>query len=55
MYQKGINNVRGGTYSAVDLDLSEINILRKEIIHSSDRCYNCLERHLISVNYLKRI
>jgi predicted GIY-YIG superfamily endonuclease len=49
MSQKGINNVRGGTYSTVELDLSELKILRKEIIHSNGRCYNCLERHFYSV------
>lgn len=51
MKQRGINNVRGGTYCNKDLLEFQQKALEKEIIHSSNRCFNCLgKKHFKSVN-----
>jgi predicted GIY-YIG superfamily endonuclease len=41
MAKYGIENVRGGTYSNIDLDTNSIAILEKEIRHSKNLCTRC--------------
>ena len=41
MSKFGIDNVRGGSYTKMFLTNEEINFIRKEIIGSTDKCYNC--------------
>lgn len=41
MQQYGIDNVRGGTFCQLILEQSEINIINKMFIGSSDKCYRC--------------
>ena len=37
----GINNVRGGSYSHINLLEDEIKFLSKELYTSNDKCYKC--------------
>jgi hypothetical protein len=39
----GIDNVRGGSYSSIELDESEIKVIQKEINNAYDLCFNCHE------------
>jgi predicted GIY-YIG superfamily endonuclease len=41
MNKYGINNVRGGTYSTFDLSEDIIELLNREIIHATDKCFKC--------------
>lgn len=41
MAKYGIENVRGGTYSNIDLDDNSISVLQKEIRHSKNLCTRC--------------
>jgi len=41
MSKYGIENVRGGTYSNIDLDDNCISVLEKEIRHSKNLCTRC--------------
>lgn len=41
MSLKGINNVRGGSYTKIKLDEQEIKLLKKELASASDKCYIC--------------
>lgn len=41
MNKFGIDNVRGGSYSRIVLSKEEINLIQKEIIGSTDKCYKC--------------
>ena len=41
MAKYGIENVRGGTYSKIDLDATSIALLEKEIRHSKNLCTRC--------------
>jgi predicted GIY-YIG superfamily endonuclease len=41
MAKYGINNVRGGTYSNIELDDNSISVLEKEIRHSKNLCTRC--------------
>jgi predicted GIY-YIG superfamily endonuclease len=41
MSKYGIENVRGGTYSNIDLDDNCISVLKKEIRHSKNLCTRC--------------
>ena len=41
MAKYGIENVRGGTYSNIDLDATSIALLEKEIRHSKNLCTRC--------------
>ena len=44
MSKKGINNVRGGTYCKVKLDIQEIEIIKKELNGATNNCYVCGEK-----------
>ena len=37
----GIENVRGGSYTQIELSSDVISVLQKEIIGNSDKCYKC--------------
>ena len=41
MKKFGINNVRGGSYSQIELSEDVYRLLQKEIIHAEDRCFFC--------------
>jgi predicted GIY-YIG superfamily endonuclease len=41
MMKYGIDNVRGGTYSKLNISKIEKNILRREIFTAMKRCYKC--------------
>jgi predicted GIY-YIG superfamily endonuclease len=41
MRDYGIENVRGGAYTMIDLEPSTIEHLKREIWSMDDRCYNC--------------
>jgi predicted GIY-YIG superfamily endonuclease len=54
MAKYGIENVRGGTYSNIDLDANSIAILEKEIRHSKNLCARCgRDSHYIKDCYAK--
>ena len=49
-----IENVRGGTYSNIDLDANCISVLEKEIRHSKNLCTRCgRDTHFIKDCYAK--
>jgi predicted GIY-YIG superfamily endonuclease len=39
----GIDNVRGGSYSSIELEETKINVIQKEINNAYDLCFNCHE------------
>ena len=41
MKEKGIDNVRGGSFSSIELTENEKNFISKLIKTTEDRCYNC--------------
>jgi hypothetical protein len=41
MEKYGIENVRGGTFSTINLEPYEIKILEKSLITAGDKCYHC--------------
>ena len=41
MDKYGIENVRGGSYTKINLDNSTINFLKKELLSIHDKCYGC--------------
>ena len=41
MDKYGIENVRGGSYTKINLDNSTINFLKKELSSIHDKCYGC--------------
>ncbi len=54
MAKYGIENVRGGTYSNIDLDANCISVLEKEIWHSKNLCTRCgRDTHFIKECYAK--
>ena len=54
MSKYGIENVRGGTYSNIDLDTNCISLLEKEIRHSKNLCTRCgRNTHFIKDCYAK--
>jgi predicted GIY-YIG superfamily endonuclease len=54
MAKYGIENVRGGTYSNIDLDANCISVLEKEIWHSKNLCTRCgRDTHFIKDCYAK--
>jgi predicted GIY-YIG superfamily endonuclease len=42
MKKHGIQNVRGGAFSTVDLTDEEMRMLQREFAADADLCYNCL-------------
>jgi predicted GIY-YIG superfamily endonuclease len=54
MAKYGIENVRGGTYSNIDLDANCISVLEKELWHSKNLCTRCgRDTHFIKECYAK--
>ena len=54
MAKYGIDNVRGGTYSNINLDDNSISVLEKEIRHSKNLCTRCgRNTHFIKECYAK--
>ena len=43
MYYKGIDNVRGGSYSSIILDELELKFIQKEFLTVENRCFRCSE------------
>lgn len=41
MAKYGIDNVRGGSFSQIELDENEIEIINKMINNAENKCYNC--------------
>jgi cellular nucleic acid-binding protein len=41
MQKYGINNVRGGSFSKINLDINEIQFIEKRINSATNKCYNC--------------
>lgn len=37
----GIERVRGGSYSQLELDDAQIEVLQRELLHSEGRCFGC--------------
>jgi cellular nucleic acid-binding protein len=44
MKKYGIENVRGGSYTQINLDSSTMNVLRHEILGNTNACYTCGEK-----------
>lgn len=54
MAKYGIENVRGGTYSSLELDNNSLQILQKEIWHSKNVCTRCgRNSHFVKDCYAK--
>ena len=47
MDKYGINNVRGGTYSRIELTTEEKNFIQKELWGANDLCFLCSGEHFI--------
>ena len=45
MMKFGFTNVRGGSYSRLELSKSEIDLLRRELSGAKDTCFNCGGNH----------
>lgn len=45
MDKYGINNVRGGSYSKINLEADELNFLQKRLNGANDKCYMCGGTH----------
>jgi hypothetical protein len=41
MKKYGIENVRGGAYTQIDIPITTVSVLQNEILGNSDKCYNC--------------
>ncbi len=41
MYKHGIQNVRGGSYSQIDLNFETIELLKNEVNHANNKCLFC--------------
>ena len=41
MEKYGIDNVRGGSYTCIELDEEQEELLNKEIMSANDICYRC--------------
>jgi hypothetical protein len=41
MWQHGVENVRGGSYTQITLDDSVISVLNSEFLGNSDKCFKC--------------
>ena len=41
MKKYGIENVRGGAYTQIDMPPTTISVLQQEILGNSDKCYTC--------------
>lgn len=41
MIQYGIDNVRGGSYSNINLTSEQINTLNRELTHANNGCFHC--------------
>lgn len=41
MSKYGIENVRGGTYSSIQLTHEQMQLIQREITHNSDLCFKC--------------
>ena len=41
MKKYGIENVRGGAYTQIDIPSATISVLQHEILGNTDKCYNC--------------
>lgn len=49
MSQHGIENVRGGSYSQIELSSETVNQLQKSLANAMDKCFNCQEiGHFVS-------
>jgi predicted GIY-YIG superfamily endonuclease len=49
MLKYGIESVRGGTYSKINLSLNEIFFIKRELYTAMDLCFNCgSKNHFIS-------
>jgi cellular nucleic acid-binding protein len=54
MNKYGINNVRGGSYSNIELNKEQENILKKELNTINNNCYRCgRNNHFIKNCYAK--
>lgn len=54
MNKYGINNVRGGSYSNIELNKEQENILKKELNSINNNCYRCgRNSHYIKNCYAK--
>ncbi len=51
----GIENVRGGSYSTIDLSQDDINIITREIRGATDCCFRCgRDNHWVDECYAKK-
>ena len=50
MNKYGIDNVRGGTYTKIILDSETKNLLKKEIVSATDKCFNCNKKGHFTAN-----
>lgn len=45
MYKYGIDNVRGGSYTTIELTPEQIALLQKEFATVDDVCFSCFKKH----------
>lgn len=50
MSKYGIENVRGGSFSNINLNEEEIKLIKKSIMTAEDRCYICGEKGHFAIN-----
>ena len=56
MKKFGINNVRGGSYSQIELSEEISKLLQKELMHAEDKCFFCgFNGHMVNDCELKRL
>lgn len=55
MNEKGINNVRGGSFSQIKLSEKDIILIKKMLKTSSDKCYLCgSNEHFVKDCFLRK-
>lgn len=55
MCKYGIDNVRGGSYSNINLSITQKEFLQKEIYTATDKCFNCgSDRHFYKKCNIKK-
>ena len=44
MDKYGIENVRGGSYSTIELDTIQLEMLKRQLMSTNDKCFRCWKK-----------